>query len=173
MIVADIAGTAPGEQLVEAWRIHSRIQTFVLAALTEEQLACTAQARGRTVADQFAHIHNVRLMWLAASAPELGTGLTKLEKSGLSGAEVSDALTASASAIEKLVEQSMSAGGKVKGFKPHVSAFVGYLISHESYHQGKIDFTLRLAGKPVDDKTHYGMWEWGNRDRSGSDLGSQ
>jgi uncharacterized damage-inducible protein DinB len=57
----------------------------------------------------------------------------------------------------------LAAGGKVKGFKPHVVAFVGYLISHESHHRGQIGWTLKNTGHPLSQKTAYGLWEWGVR----------
>ena len=35
---------------------------------------------------------------------------------------------------EALLGKAVASGGKVKGFKPHATAFLGYLISHESQH---------------------------------------
>jgi uncharacterized damage-inducible protein DinB len=55
------------------------------------------------------------------------------------------------------------ADGKVKGFKPHATAFLGYIISHESHHRGQLIATLKQAGIPLDKKVLYGMWEWGTR----------
>jgi uncharacterized damage-inducible protein DinB len=116
----------------------------------------------RPVGQLFAHIHNVRLMWLKAAAPELLEGLEKIE--GVSDKKaLSAALEASGKAIASLLEKAIAAGGKVKGFKPHATAFVGYLISHESHHRGQIGWTLKSAGHPLDQKTAYGLWEWGVR----------
>jgi uncharacterized damage-inducible protein DinB len=72
-------------------------------------------------------------------------------------------LEASGKAIETLLEKSAAAGGKVKGFKPHATAFLGYLISHESHHRGQIVLALKQSGHPVDKKISYGIWEWGVR----------
>ena len=80
--------------------------------------------------EQFAHIHNVRLMWLKSAAPELLANLQKIEKTEAHDKTVlRKALTDSGKAIGALINQSAETG-KVKGFKPHVGAFVGYLISH-------------------------------------------
>jgi hypothetical protein len=62
-----------------------------------------------------------------------------------------------------LLDRSAADGGRIKGFKPHATAFVGYLISHESHHRGQIEWALRYGGFPLDDKTSYGLWEWGVR----------
>ena len=44
---------------------------------------------------------------------------------------------ASGTAVERLIGDAIASGGKVKGFKPHVQAFVGYIVSHESHHRGQ------------------------------------
>jgi len=102
-------------------------------------------------------------MWLKAAAPDSLKGLDKIDAETTSKAELRKGLEASGKAIAQLVSHSCDAGGKVKGFKPHVVAFVGYLISHESHHRGQIGWTLKNTGHPLDQKTAYGLWEWGAR----------
>jgi uncharacterized damage-inducible protein DinB len=48
-------------------------------------------------------------------------------------------------------------------FTPHVVAFLGYVISHESHHRGQAGWALKLSGHPLDQKTAFGLWEWGVR----------
>lgn len=149
------------EAIIETWQIHNRILLFMLAGIAPEGLVDSAAPRQRTVADHLAHIHNVRLMWLKVAAPDLMEGLVKLEKEMRVDAEVlRGSLEDSGKAVEELLRRS---DGKIKGFKPHASAFVGYLISHEWYHSGKVDMILRQNGHALEDKVHYGMWEWGVR----------
>jgi uncharacterized damage-inducible protein DinB len=137
---------------------------YVLDAIAIEGLNAQSPAKGRTVGELFAHLHNVRLMWLKAAAPELLKGLQKIEKTETGKKDVlRKSLVDSGKAIRALVGQSFEAGGKVKGFKPHAAAFVGYLISHEAHHRGQIVLLLKQAGQRLDNKVLYGMWEWGVR----------
>lgn len=151
-------------QLVETWQIHDRINLYLLDAIAPESLNSHSASKGRSVGEQFAHLHNVRLMWLKSAAPELLQGLNKIENEQASDKKrLSKSLADSGKAIGALLAQSLEAGGKVKGFKPHAAAFLGYLISHESHHRGQIALTMKQAGKPLDRKIGYGMWEWGVR----------
>lgn len=147
--------------LVETWNIHNRINIYLLDAVDAGSLALHSASKGRSVGEQFAHIHNVRLMWLKSARPDLLEGLEKVENSDKK--VLKTAFVASGKAIAELLESSLAGDNKVKGFKPHATAFVGYLISHESHHRGQIALSLKQAGKPLDKKIAYGIWEWGVR----------
>ena len=58
-------------QTLETWEIHNRINLYVLEAIAPASLSDVSPAKGRNVGELFAHLHNVRLMWLKAAAPEL------------------------------------------------------------------------------------------------------
>src|ERR1700688_3599865 len=113
------------EQLIETWNIHNRINLYLLEAIAEDSLGLTLGGKGRTVYQQLAHVHNVRLMWLKSAAPDLLEGLTKLEGETGAKAGLATALEASGRAIEALLRQGLAPGGKIKGFKPHPVAFAG------------------------------------------------
>jgi uncharacterized damage-inducible protein DinB len=150
-------------QLAETWRIHDRINRYLLDAIQPEALSAIGLTRGRSVAETFAHIHNVRLMWIKEGAPDLLDGLQKIEKGAPADhASLRAALESSAAAIETMLARALEAG-KLRGFKPHPVAFLGYLVSHESHHRGQIAVALKGAGHPLDKKTAFGLWEWGVR----------
>jgi uncharacterized damage-inducible protein DinB len=151
------------KDFIDTWHIHNRINLYLLDAIDEKFLADISASKGRTVGEQFAHIHNVRLMWLKAAMPDLLSGQTKIEKGNkLTKKLLLTELTKSADAISKLLQNGFETG-KIKGFKPHTAAFLGYLLSHESHHRGQIILSLKQSGHPIDQKTQYGIWEWGSR----------
>lgn len=151
-------------QVLEAWEIHNRINLYVLDAIAPEGLREVSPAKGRTVGELFAHLHNVRLMWLKAAASDLLKNLKKIEKTEAGKKELlRKSLTDSGNAIGTLLKNSLAAEGRVKGFKPHAPAFLGYMISHESHHRGQIVLLLKQSGHRLDNKILYGMWEWGVR----------
>lgn len=151
-------------QLIETWKINNRINLYLLDGIADEHLADVLASKGRDVGKQFAHIHNVRLMWLKASLPEALEGVAKIDTVQPIDKELlKTSLTLSGESIRRLLEQSIANGGKVKGFKPHVAAFVGYLVAHDAHHRSQAIIALKQSGHPVDKKIVYGIWEWGTR----------
>lgn len=151
-------------QIVDTWSIHNRINLYLLEAIPPAALNDISASKGRTVAEQLAHLHNVRLMWLKASRPELMEGLEKIEKETAADKKLlARSLKESGSAMEELLKKCLENDGKIKGFKPHVTAFLGYIIAHESHHRGQIALTLKQAGHAIDKKVGFGIWEWGVR----------
>ncbi|NDC42959.1 MAG: hypothetical protein EBZ77_15645 [Chitinophagia bacterium] len=149
--------------LVDTWQVHNRINLYVLEAIPEALYAATSPAKGRNVGAQLAHLHNVRLMWLKAAAPDLLPTLTKIEpEMPLTAALLREHLTQSGEAISELLSRSISIG-KIKNFKPHPTAFMAYLIAHESHHRGQILLIMKENGYKIDRSVGFGMWEWGTR----------
>ena len=60
--------------------LYPGVAAEVLDSVEPQYLQAQSASKGRTVGEQFAHLHNVRLMWLKVSAPDLMKGLDKIEK---------------------------------------------------------------------------------------------
>jgi uncharacterized damage-inducible protein DinB len=152
------------DQIVDTWNINNRINLYLLDAIPPAALNDLSASKGRTVAQQLAHLHNVRLMWLKVSGPELMEGIEKIEKENAADKKLlARRLKESAKAMEALLKNSLENGGRIKGFKPHITAFLAYVLAHESYHRGQIALSLKQSGHPLEKKVAYGMWEWGVR----------
>ncbi len=152
------------EDIIETWMINNRINIYLLNAIEKDEfLADKTMNKGRTVGQQFAHIHNVRLMWLNAAAPEFLENIAKIDnKAEVNKSILEHNLMLSGLAIEKLFKKGMEEN-KIKGFKPHPIAFLGYLIAHEAHHRGQLIVSLKTNGHAIDKKAGFGIWEWGTR----------
>jgi uncharacterized damage-inducible protein DinB len=52
-------------QILNTWRVHDRINLRLLQSISRKGLeAVPLAARGRNVAQVFAHVHEVRIAWL-------------------------------------------------------------------------------------------------------------
>ena len=147
------------DPIVETWNIAARLNPYMIDAVAPEHWS-TKPTKGKTVEGHFCHIHNVRLMWLKEAAPDLLIGLEKLESGSPEAVKL--ALEASAAAIATMLERAAETN-RIKGFKPHRTAYLGYLISHETHHRAQAELILREFCSALPDKVAYGLWEWGVR----------
>lgn len=146
--------------LADAYSVNARKTLDLLAAVADESLVESISSKVRTIAELFAHIHNVRLLWLEVSAPDTCKGLGKFAAKAIpSRKELNEALAASGTAMIELFRRADETG-KVKSFKPHPAVFLGYAIAHEAHHRGQIGWTCKLTGRPLEKSVAYGLWEW-------------
>src|SRR5215208_2654538 len=116
-----------GDQILDTWDVHNRINLYLLDAIGQGELTSQLSSKGRNVAEQFAHMHNVRLMWLQQAGPELMEGLAKIENEQAADNELlTKSLESSARAIRQLLGKAIESS-KIKGFKGPATTFLGYL----------------------------------------------
>ncbi len=149
-------------ELMATWRINERIDQYLIDNISDEGWnARSPGGKGRNIAAIFAHIHNVRLMWVKAAAKGAPPP-DKAEGKELNRADAKRALSQSAAAIEKILEHGFSTG-KISGFPPSAAAFLGYMLAHDAHHRGQVMMLARQVGHPVPPQAGFGLWEWNTR----------
>jgi uncharacterized damage-inducible protein DinB len=151
------------ESLLNAFETNERINQFLLDNLPGEAWRATPpEKKGRDIAGMVAHMHNVRVMWLKAAAK--GSAIPEqLDKAKVTPAQARKSLAESSTALTTVLRAALHSDGRVKGFRPDVAGFIGYLIAHDAHHRGQIAMLARQVGHPLSQKTMFGMWEWGSR----------
>jgi uncharacterized damage-inducible protein DinB len=149
------------ESVLSAFDTNDRINHYLLDGLPAEAWRAEPPGgKGREIAAIVAHMHNVRVMWLKATK---GKVPAQLDRFTVTPAQAKKALDASRRALRDVLQAALETDGRVRGFRPDVAGFVGYLISHDAHHRGQITMLARQVGHPISQKTMFGMWEWGMR----------
>jgi uncharacterized damage-inducible protein DinB len=156
--------TAPfvlAEALLSAFDTNDRINQYLLENLPADAWRAEPPGKkGRDVAGVVAHMHNVRVMWLKATK---GRVPEQLDRFTVTPAQATKALDSSRAALREVLQASLEADGRIKGFRPDVAGFFAYLVAHDAHHRGQIAMLARQAGHPIPQKATFGMWEWGVR----------
>jgi len=164
--MAKKASTGPivvTDALLDGFAINDRINQYMIDNLPPETWrAEPPQGKGREVAAIVAHMHNVRAMWLKAAAK--GSKIPdQLDRHTATTAQAKKTLAEGHDALSAVLKGALDRDGRVKGFKPDVAAFFGYLIAHDAHHRGQIAMRARQVGHARPQKAMFGMWEWGTR----------
>ena len=150
------------DRLVETWQIHDRINHYLLEAVPDDALGASLAPKFRTIGQLFAHMHNVRVMWLKVANKD-GQIPESLNRATATPKQALHALEKSRHALSVVISGALEDNGRIKGFRPDVAGFLGYLISHDAHHRGQIAMLARQVGHPLPQKAMFGMWEWGSR----------
>jgi len=155
------------ESIPQMFAVNEKINQLLLSNIPDAAWRAEPPgASGRTIAEIFAHMHNVRLMWLKAAAKDAELP-AKLEGKTCTLEEVKASLAESARSCSGLIEAALATpAAQVKNFKPDAAHFVAYLISHDAHHRGQISQLARQTGHPLPKKVNFAMWEWGPLARS-------
>jgi len=148
--------------LLNAFNTNNRINQYLIDNLPSAAWkAKSAEGKGRTIGAIVAHMHNVRVMWLKATKAEEIPA--QLDRASVTPAQAVRALESSRHALSVVISGALARDGRVKGFRPDVAGFLGYLIAHDAHHRGQIAMLARQLGHPLPQKAMFGMWEWGSR----------
>lgn len=151
------------EQLLDTWDTNHRMNLLLINNTTDAGMQKTLSTRGgRTIFQQWIHIHNVRMQWLEVCARDIFLKYEVLNKEiSVDKKLIVTALAESFTGISLLLSRGWDDGGKIKGFKKGIIPLLGYFISHEAHHRGNMILTLKQAGEKLPDAVKWGLWEWG------------
>ncbi|HEU4718103.1 MAG TPA: DinB family protein [Bacteroidia bacterium] len=147
------------QSLADVFLVNNRIDLFVLGNIPDKDLGVAHSARSRTIADQFAHLHNVRIMWLEIHKPALAKTLKKIEKGKATKKLLEESLKKSGDAMADYFRE-LGSPEKMAKAKKSPYNFFAYVTAHEAHHRGQILLHLKYAGVPFDRDKSYAIWEW-------------
>ncbi|MCH9029450.1 MAG: DinB family protein [Bacteroidetes bacterium] len=143
--------------------MSNEVNLYLLDSISDEYLKDSYAKRTRTVAAQFAHMHNVRLRWLNHAATKLVGKVESFPKGAQpTKAELKNALQASEEVIARFLEE-CEASGEVKYWNGSPATFLSYLVAHEAHHRGLAMVAMRISRRKLPQEVIYGQWQWGKK----------
>jgi uncharacterized damage-inducible protein DinB len=147
--------------LLDSWDRNNTILVNLLHALPEGGLDARLMGGSASVAEQFGHIHYVRLVHVFEDAPEVARPVPRREWAAESDPErLAQMLAESAAAVREAVRSRLEAGRQMDLHYDHPILMLQHLIWHEAYHHGQMKLTLKATGRPLSDDVA-GLLTWG------------
>jgi uncharacterized damage-inducible protein DinB len=149
------------EALLDSWDRNNTILLNLLRALPQGGLEARPMEGSPSVAELFAHIHYVRLVFVSEDAPEFAREVPKKEwKIERDRGRIAQMLNDSAKAVRDAVKSRVETGHEMNLHYDHPILFLQHMLWHEGYHHGQIKLTLKTTGRPMSNK-EAGPLTWG------------
>ncbi len=157
------------QEMAQAYVVNDSMNQLLLEHLDARAWrAVLPGQKGRTIADIFAHVHNIRRKWLRLSAPHLKLP-AQLDRRRCTPKQAQAALAESAlRCSEMLLEALLEPQGRVRSFlrdgwarswRPG-SAMFAYMITHDAHHRGQACMLAHQLGFRLPGAAGYRMWGW-------------
>ena len=141
------------EALLDTWDRNNTITVNLLRALPEGTMDWRVMPGSPSIAEMFAHMHYVRLVFVAEDAPECARPMPRQEWAAERDRDrLAAMLHESAQAVRDAVKGRLESGREMDVHYDHPILMLQHLIWHEGYHQGQIKLALKGAGRPMDDE---------------------
>ena len=148
--------------ILETWAVNEAANETLLEHIDPRawRAGLPEGSGAKTIASLFAHIHNVRLMWLKMTGKRIGLPAS-VDRKRCTKRQVAAALPRSAEAISAHVAAALEReDGRISGFPPNAVAFACYLMAHDAHHRGQIFLLSRQLGYRLPGAARYGVWQW-------------
>jgi uncharacterized damage-inducible protein DinB len=141
------------EALLDSWDRNNTIVLNLLRAVPEGGMDAKAEASSPSVAEMFAHIHYVRLVFVLEDAPESARDLPETEWTvERDRNRIAQLLNESAKAVRDAVKGRVEAGRDMNLHYDHPILLLQHMLWHEGYHHGQMKLALKVAGMPMADE---------------------
>ncbi|MFY9681081.1 MAG: DinB family protein [Candidatus Sulfotelmatobacter sp.] len=139
--------------LLDSWDRNNTILVNLLRALPEGTLDISAMEGSPSIAQLFAHIHYVRLVFVSEDAPEFAKDPPEEEWAvERDRSRMAQMLNDSAQLVRDAVKSRVEANRQMNLHYDHPILLLQHMIWHEGYHHGQIKLALKLAGRPLTNK---------------------
>ena len=158
---SDAASTRLLAALLDSWDRNNTILVNLLRALPDGALDLRPTASSPSIGGLFAHIHYVRLVFVAEDVPECNTPLPEGEwRMERDRDRIAQRLQDSARTVREAVASRLQAGREMTVHYDHPLLFLQHMIWHEGYHHGQIKLALKLSGQALaDEDIGPGTWD--------------
>lgn len=153
--------------MADAFLINDQMNQLLLQHLDPRAWRAKMSAQNvRTIADIFAHVHNIRRKWLRLSAPHLKLP-AELNRRKCTLKQAQEALSESALRCAEMLEsltseadtRSFLRDGWARSWRPGAAMFA-YMIAHDAHHRGQACMLARQLGFRLPGAAGYKIWGW-------------
>jgi len=139
------------EQILHAWRVNNAINVKLIRGIPAGGFDVVPPAsRGRTVAKQLAHMHNVHSGWMKLNGVRVPREAGPLPlKSKLDRARLAAAFRATGPLVEAYVRERLTSGKRIRFFRGKPILWLCYILAHDAHHRGQIALALKQNGKKL------------------------
>lgn len=141
------------EAVLDSWDRNNQILVNLLRAIPAGGMDVRAMATSPSVAEMFAHMIYVRLVFIVEAASEWAAPEDPEKWISESDPErLVVGLESSARAVRDAVNDHLLSGKPMQQHYDHPLLFLQHMIWHEGYHHGQIKLALKAAGLGFDDE---------------------